>query len=267
MDGLRLLLRYAAASLRGQMQYPAAFLLLAAAQFFNTLIGFVGVWALFARFGHVGGWRLGEVALFYGVIVMAFALADMISRGFDVFGAEFVKNGEFDRVLLRPRATSLQVAGHELRLAPIGRLAQGVLVFAIGVWLTPKSWSSADVAIVAFAIGGGVAIFYGLLILQATLAFWTVESLEVANIVTYGGMEAGQYPLDVYAGWFRNVMLFVVPIGCVSYLPLTAVLGRPNSVGAPAWVCAASPLVGWAFLGLSLWVWGFGVRRYASTGS
>jgi ABC-2 type transport system permease protein len=267
MDALKLYGRYAAASLRAQMQYPGAFLLLAAAQFVNAAVGFVGVWALFARFGHVGDWGLGQVALFYGVIVIAFAAADTISRGFDVFGAQFVKTGDFDRLLLRPRTTSLQLAGFELRLAPIGRLALGLLVLGIGVALTPMRWTIADVAIVAFAIAGGVAIFYGLLILQATLAFWTVESLEVANIVTYGGMEAGQYPLDVYAGWFRALMLFVVPIGCVDYLPITAVLGRPNIVGAPAWLCAASPLVGWAFLGVSLWVWGFGVRRYASTGS
>lgn len=267
MNALGLYARYAAASLRGQMQYPGAFLLLALAQFVNTSVGFVGVWALFARFGHVDGWSLGQVALFYGVIVIAFAVADVISRGFDVFGTQFVKTGDFDRILLRPRATSLQVAGFELRLAPVGRLSLGLLVLAIGVELTPMRWSAADVAIVAFAIAGGVAIFYGLLVLQATLAFWTIESLEVANIVTYGGMEAGQYPLDVYAGWFRAIMLFLVPIGCVDYLPMTLVLGRPNAIGAPASVCAASPLVGWAFLALSLWVWGFGVRRYASTGS
>src|SRR5262249_1349408 len=148
--------RYWAASLRGQMQYPAAFALMALAQFVNTAVGFVGVWTLFARFGHVGGWGLGEVALFYRVIVIAFAAAAAVSRGFDIFGAQFVKTGDFDRILLRPRLTSLQVAGFELRLAPLGRLALGFLVLGIGVWLTPMRWSAADVAITAFAIFGGV---------------------------------------------------------------------------------------------------------------
>ena len=171
------------------MQYPGAFILMVIAQFANTLVGFIGVWALFARFGHVGGWTLGQVALFYGVITMAFALADMISRGFDVFGPEFVKTGAFDRILLRPRPTSLQVAGFELRLTPIGRLAQGALVLAIGVHLAHVGWTPAKAALVAFAIAGGVAVFYGLLVLQATLAFWTIESLEIANIATYGGMQ------------------------------------------------------------------------------
>ncbi|MDR3475974.1 MAG: ABC-2 family transporter protein, partial [Devosia sp.] len=124
-----------------------------------------------------------------------------------------------------------------------------------------------DAALLAWAVAGGVAMFYGLLILQATLSFWTVESLEVVNIVTYGGVEAGQYPLDIYARWFRDLLMFVVPIGCVGYLPLTAILGRPNVFGAPAWAAAASPLVGWTFLAAALVIWGAGVRRYTSTGS
>ncbi len=267
MQDLRLYGRYAAASVIGQMQYPGAFLLQAVAQFANTLVGFIGVWALFSRFGHIAGWSLGEIALFYGTITVAFAIADALSRGFDVFGPEFVKTGNFDRLLLRPRPTSLQVAGYELRLVVIGRLLQGALVLALGVHLAPVRWSLADAALLAWTIAGGVAIFYGLLIAQATLAFWTVESLEVANIVTYGGFEAGQYPLDIYARWFRNIMMFIVPIGCVGYLPLTLILHRVNAFGAPPWLSAASPAMGFVFLAVSLWVWGLGVQRYTSTGS
>jgi ABC-type uncharacterized transport system permease subunit len=40
------------------------------------------------------------------------------------------------------------------------------------------------------------------------------------------------------------------------------VLGRP----VPSWA-AFSPVFGFVFLGVALWVWRFGVRRYTSTGS
>ena len=65
----------------------------------------------------------------------------------------------------------------------------------------------------------------GILILQATLAFWTIESLEIANTLTYGGVEAAQYPLDIYSRWFRDFLIFVVPIGCVGYFPIVRILG------------------------------------------
>ena len=267
MNAFQLYGRYASASIRGQMQYPGSFLLLSAAQFANSAISFVGVWALFARFGRIGGWSLGEVALFYGLIDIAFAVADAISRGFDVFGPQFVKTGNFDRLLLRPRTTALQLLGHELRLTQFGRVTQAALVLVIAAHLVKISWAPRELLLAGSAIAGGAALFLGLLVLQATLAFWTVESLEVANTLTYGGVTAGEYPLDIYARWFRQFLTFVVPIGCVSYYPVLAILGRSDPWGAPAWFLNVSPAVGFLFLGFSLWVWRFGVRHYASTGS
>jgi ABC-2 type transport system permease protein len=104
-------------------------------------------------------------------------------------------------------------------------------------------------------------------VLQATLAFWTVESLEVANILTYGGVEAAEYPLDIYSRYFRDFLIFVVPIGCVSYFPVERLLGHADRMGAPNWMLFVSPIVGFVFLAVSLGVWRFGVRHYTSTGS
>ncbi|MGA0600104.1 ABC transporter permease [Caulobacter sp. KR2-114] len=267
MGALRLYLRYTAFSIRAQMAYPGSFLLLSCGAFLVTVIEFVGVWALFRRFGHLQGWSLGEVSLFYGLVSMIFAFGDAVTRGFDVFGEVFVKTGGFDRLLVRPRTTALQLLGYELRLTRVGRLVQGMLVFAIGVHLTHITFGPAALAILLWAALGGIALFSGLFVFQATMSFWTVESLEVMNVLTYGGEAAAEYPLNIYAGWFRNVLTFVVPIGCVTYFPMLAAMGRADPLGTPAWVLPLTPAAGFAFLAVALWAWGFGVRHYTSTGS
>jgi ABC-2 type transport system permease protein len=122
-DALALYGRYVAISLRAQLQYRASFAMTSLGQFAITVIEFFGIWALFARFGRIQTWSLAEVALFYGVVNVSFALADTVSRGFDLFSL-FVKRGEFDRMLLRPRSTVLQVAGYDFALWRIGRLAR-----------------------------------------------------------------------------------------------------------------------------------------------
>src|SRR5688572_30616951 len=129
MNALRLYGRYIAASLRSQLQYRASLVTQVIGQFLITVIEFLGIWALFDRFGQIRGWRLPEVALFYGMISVTWAITDAISRGFDVFAAT-VKAGEFDRVLLRPRSTVLQLIGQELTLRRFGRFAQGLVVLA-----------------------------------------------------------------------------------------------------------------------------------------
>src|SRR5690242_9816007 len=128
MDGLRLYGRYISTSLRAQMQYRGSFLLTSSGAFLATGVDFVAIWALFARFRQIAGWHFGEIALFYAVIGVSFAIADALTRGFDIFGEQFVKTGDFDRLLVRPRSTTLQLLGYELRATRVGRLAQAVVV-------------------------------------------------------------------------------------------------------------------------------------------
>ena len=266
MNDLRLYLRYLGISIRGQLEYRASFILHAIGQFAVTAIEFVGIWALFDRFGNIRGWSLAEAAVFYGMISVTWALADALGRGFDMFG-NMVKAGDFDRLLLRPRSTVLQLMGTEFTLRRFGRLLQGVLVLGWAIPSLNASWSAADAALLLMAMTGGVCLFLGLVILQATSAFWTTESLEVWNAFTYGGVTMSQYPIAIYRPWFRRVFTYVIPLACINYFPVVAVLGRPDPLGTPRILQWLAPLAGVVFLGISLQFWKIGVRHYRSTGS
>lgn len=266
MSGARLYLRYLGISWRAQLQYRASFLMQLAGTALLSVVEFLGIWVLFARFEQLGSWTLAEVALFYGVVNVSWAVAEGAGRGFDDFGA-LVKSGEFDRVLLRPRSTVLQVLGREFTLRRMGRIGQGAAVLAWGWVSLGLGLSPEKLALLAAAAAGGVALFMGLLILQATLSFWTVESLEVMNTLTYGGVATAQYPLAIYPGWLRRMFVFVVPLGCVAYFPIIGLLGREDPLGTGRLWQWSSPLAGVAFFGVSLLVWRTGVRKYTGAGS
>ena len=76
MNGFRLYLSFIRNCLRAQMLYPTAFLLRLVSQFVITITEFGGLYALFLRFSHIRGWTFPEIALFYGVVSVSFALAD-----------------------------------------------------------------------------------------------------------------------------------------------------------------------------------------------
>lgn len=265
-DALRLYAHYVSASFRSQMQYRASFLMTTIAHFFMTGLEFIAIWVLFARFEHLGQWRLEEICLLYGLINMAFALTDATSRGFDMFHT-MVKSGEFDRLLLRPRSTVIQLAGQEFTLRRVGRFTQAALVFAYGAHTLGLDWTLAKMGLAALTVIGGASLFYGLIVLQATLAFWTTESLEIVNTVTYGGVQTAQYPLTIYRTWFRQVFTYIIPLACISYYPSLALLDRTDPLGSSAPFQWISPLVGIAFFALCLRAWQLGVRHYRSTGN
>jgi ABC-2 type transport system permease protein len=265
-DALRVYRRYLGISLRSQLQYRAAFAMQVLGHTVATGVEFLAIWALFARFGSLAGWTLPEVALLYGMADVTFAIADAIGRGFDMLGS-LVKGGDFDRILLRPRSTVLQLMGQELTLKRVGRLGQGLAILLWASHAGLVAWSPAKVLLLLGAIGGGVCLYLGLTIIAATSVFWTIESLEIWNAFSYGGNYATQYPLPIYRRWFRRFLLVVLPLGCVNYLPGVAILGRPDPLATPLALRWLAPLAGVAFLAVALRIWQGGVRRYVSTGS
>lgn len=227
----------------------------------------IGIWALFDRFGMLQQWTLPQAAFLYGLVNCVFPVSEALARGFDVFGKEFVKTGNFDRLLLRPRSTVLQLAGHDFQLQRVGRLLQGAGVLIWSIYMLEIDWQFWKVALLAFTMLSGVVFFYALFIAQATMSFWTVESLEIMNTMTYGGVETAQYPLAIYQRWFRRFFTFVVPLSCISYFPAIAIFGIEDPLGTSLVFQVLAPLAGFAFLVVALGFWSFGIRHYTSTGS
>ena len=116
-NAIQLYWRYVGVSVRGQMQYRASFVMETLGAFGVMGVEFIGILVLFSRFATLEGWSLPEVAFLYALVHLGFAFADTASRGFDTFGVS-IRVGDFDRLLLRPRSTALQLAGQELQLSP-----------------------------------------------------------------------------------------------------------------------------------------------------
>lgn len=248
---------------KSQMQYRASFWLLTIGQFFIPFSMFAGLYFLFERFGQIDGWSFYEVALCFGVIHMAFAISECFARGFDAFSS-LVGNGDFDRVLVRPRSTIVQVLGSKFEFTRFGRLFQSIVVLAVAISGISIEWTVAKAFILLLMVASGVFIFTGIFMLTATLCFWTIQGIEVANVFTDGGREIAQYPLNIYQKWVTRFFTFVIPFGCVNYLPLLYILDKTDGNG---WLYMLLPLAGVLFVLPCLFVWQFGVRYYRSTGS
>ncbi len=242
------------------MQYRASFFLLASGHFLSTFVDIFAIWVLFDRFKIIKDWTLPEVCLIYGIMHMGFAIAESFARGFESFG-QMVKKGDFDRVLLRPLSTLFQIAVQEMQFMRIGRFLQGLIVLIIGAYQLSFSLFSFHAPLILFSILGTASLFYGLLVVQGAVCFWTTEGIDVMNVTTYGGVLTGQYPLSIYSKPFRMVFTFLIPLACVGYYPIAALLQKVPLLGL------AAPIFGFIFLWLSSRIWHLGVRRYRSTGS
>jgi len=58
------------------------------------------------------------------------------------------------------------------------------------------------------------------------MAFWTIESLEMTNTLTYGGARRPSIRSRSTVHVPQVLFTFVVPARCVNFFPSLAILGR-----------------------------------------
>ena len=254
--------------IRSQLAYRTSFLL----DLFATLLGTGGslgtLTLIFQRFDHIAGWTMGEVVFLYGLVEAAFGAMDLLFGGFDPgnFGQQ-VRRGSLDLLLLRPTSVTLQVLGSKFILRRLGRIAQGVVALGIALAMTDIRWTVLKAAYLPVVFASIVAFFGGLFIVGATITFWTVESIEAINILTYGGAEMMSYPMHIYGKGIRRFFTYVVPAILLTYYPALYILDKPDPLGFPSFAPFLAPAAGLGTLAVALVFWRFGLRHYESTGT
>jgi ABC-2 type transport system permease protein len=178
-----------------------------------------------------------------------------------------VRRGTFDQLLLRPASITVQVLGSEFILRRLGRIAQGLAIFGYALANLEIHWTMAKILYLPVVYTSLVCFFGGLFMIGATLSFWTVESLEVMNIFTYGGTEMIGYPMHIYQDWMRRFFTFVIPAIFLNYYPALYFLGKPDPFGLPPFAPFLAPFAGLGVLAAGLAFWRFGIRYYQSTGT
>lgn len=258
---MKLYFKYFSIHLKSRMQYKISFFLSASGQFLVSFSTLLGVYFMFRRFHTVADFSFQEVLLCFATMLMSFSLAECFGRGFDAF-PRIIGNGEFDRILVRPRNTIFQVFAAQLDFTRAGRLLQAVIVFAYAIPASKVRWTPDRLLTLLLMIVCGSIVFFCLFVISAALSFFTIEGLEFMNILTYGGMEFGRYPFSIYGAQVLRFLTFVVPLALFQYYPLLYLLGRKQS---PLYMIA--PVPGLLFIIPTYGCWRFGLKHYVSTGS
>ena len=258
---MKLYLKYFTIHLKSQMQYKTSFFLTIIGQFLTAFSAFLGIYFMFERFNQVDGFTFSEVLLCFADVLMAFSLAECFARGFDTF-PRMIGNGEFDRIMVRPRNEIFQILASKIELTRLGRLIQAIIIFVYAIPTSGVDWTIDKIITLFFMIISGIIVFSGLFVIYAALCFFTTEGLEFMNIFTDGGREFGSYPLSIYGSGILKFLTFVIPLALFQYYPFLYLIGRSSNV-----LYMLLPLVGMLFIIPCYAIWRIGLKHYKSTGS
>lgn len=268
MRSFRFYLRLLSIQLRSQMQFRVSFWIDLVTTGLLNVVYFASMYLALERFGSLAGWTIPELAFLYGLVEMSFGTMDMVFSGFDPDGfAKFIQKGDLDQVLLRPVNLLAQIFGSSFQLRRLGRITQGALVLAYGLSHLAVHWTAFKLAFLPLVMVSQVAAFGALFMAGSTLTFWTVQPVEVMNVLTYGGVEVMSYPAPIYTGWLRGFFTYILPFVFLNYYPALFFLDRPDPLGFPVFAPFLAPFAAGIMLWLALRFWRFGLAHYQSTGT
>ena len=259
---MRLLGSYFTQYAKVRVSYRGDFFISAATSMAATIFSLAFVLVLFARIPRLSSWRMEEVLFLYGFSLIPFGLFNVFSLNLYEFGATYIMEGKFDRVLLRPLSSLFQVLFETFRIESLQEVVVGLVVV---VWASRRlhyEWHIVDVVLLAaFALFGGL-IYISVFLFLSTFSFFFEDRIGIHppfwNLLAFG-----RYPLSIYSGYIQFLLSWIIPFGFATFYPATRLLGRPEfRLYAPL-----IPVVSLATFALAATSWRFGLRRYASTGS
>ena len=141
------------------------------------------------------------------------------------------------------------------------------MIFISALNLTTISWTIPKIIMTGLVIFSQVFFFGGLFIIGSTITFWTVESIEVINIFTYGGSYMISHPMHIFPNILRKFFTYIIPALFLSYYPALYIFDLPDPYNMPSYAPWMAPVTGLGMLAVALWFWNFGIKQYQSTGT
>jgi ABC-2 type transport system permease protein len=245
-----------------RVSYRGDFFVSLATSFAATIFALGFVVVLFKKVPQIGGWRFEEVLFLYGFSLIPYGFFNIISLNLYEFGNNYIIEGKFDRVLLRPVSSLFQVLFETFRIESIQEIATGTFCMVYASHRLGIPWTPLRLAMLLFFGVCASIIYVSVFLMLTTVSFWFEDRIGVHPPV-WNMMAFGRYPLTIYSPVVQFFLCWIVPFGLASFYPSVRMLGRTVS---PAYAPLV-PVVAAVFLTVAISLWNIGTRHYSSTGS
>ena len=193
------------------------------------IMGFAIIKFVVESFGEINGWNYGQLAVLYGISVISHALS-MIFFVQGWFMGYYVMEGEFDRYLTRPLGVLYQFFFTNINIFGITDLIPGILVFVYGCMQCGLNITKFFAVQVIVMLTGATLIRGGIYILLGSTSFHTRSAVDFGQYTQEIMDKTTMYPISMYPESMQFILTCLIPVGWVSFYPVSGLLGIENGV-------------------------------------
>ena len=260
LHNIKLYLSFLSASLKEMLIYRLDCIVGMVSQIVTQLVSIIFIWITFKNTDNLAGWNFEQILLLYGVTLISIAIVDFCFDTLYDIGPKYIREGDFDKILLRPVHPLISIIGSSYEFTSVG-------YFGLGLFLTINMLIKLAIPITFLLIAKiiffsiiGAMIIGAIMIVFSISSFWTYKSNEVIwtffKVYTFT-----QYPIDIYNGFIKFLINFILPYTFVAYYPTM------NYLGIDKYMIYLSPLIAIILWIIAINVWNWALKKYRSTGN
>ena len=266
-DTLHVMGVYTKTIIKAWFQYRSDAFLSSLTVFLREATGIIVVYFTLLKFGTLGGWDIYEMLFLYSLLFLTYGIMIIFFTGLRDFG-KTVRNGEFDRFILRPRGLLFQLIFTNADwFAAVGHGGLGITLFIISANKVGIVWNLWNAIYYLFTVLGGVLIQGAIFLFLATLNIYLLETGSLKELFYFNMRKFAGDPISIFNKGIQACMIFVVPFAFVNYFPAQYLLHKPDMAQYPDIFMYLTPVIGTGMYLLAYWFWKYSLKYYKSSGN
>jgi len=249
-----------ALEISAHLAYKTNFVTKMLALIFMDLVGPLVILLIYTNTAGIPGWSFEEFILFQGTLTLVFGFAHSFIIMMPVRILEDVREGHFDKHLLKPFNTLKYFLFSSADVDGLVEIAVGLSLISWAFVKLGLSVLSPNFLIYVLLVMVGFLFQYAIFITISALAFLVVKSWALFDIM-FTLSNFARYPLNIYSNSFVFFLTFLFPIAISAFYPVEVLLRGLTFLNL---IKIVLPVIV-AFC-ISVWFWGMAMKKYSSAG-
>lgn len=229
-------------SLVNQMQYKFNFFLMLPVNLIWTMEEILLTFILFDYTNTMQGWTKYEFILLIGTYFIVDSLFTSVLMPNIEELSERIRTGNLDFFILKPIDTQFLALTHRVDVGLIYAFSIGIVVVCISLFKLSIDLTLLNLIIYVLLIVNGALCFASIIFIIGSFAFKTIKVDYVGSIfLTFA--QFCKKPVDIYPALIKKLMMYLIPLGFVSYVPTAFLLNKIGYIWCFSFII--TPLLFW----------------------
>ena len=266
-DLIELYKAYSSTAIKSRFQYSLDALVLTFGVFFRESVCIIAMIFALNVFDNINGWNMMEIMFLFSIISITYCFLVAFFMVFRDF-PDWIKHGDFDRILLRPRGIFLQIFLNGADwVAALAHGLLGIILLIVSSVSMGINWDIFKVMYLIITIISGTLIQGGIFVFFSSFAFHIREVAGLRHFIFWQSRKFATFPLSIYGNVIKSVFTFVFPFAFVNYFPALYLLDKKELLQGKQYLFYIHPIVGILIISLACAFWKYSLRFYKSSGN